>query len=618
MQVETTTVLPALKNVAARLRIESIRATTAAGSGHPTSCCSAADLVAALFFAEMRYDPQRPQHPHADRFVLSKGHAAPVLYAAWAEAGYIPHDQLVTLRELTSDLEGHPTPRLPFVDVATGSLGQGLCAGVGIALNARRIRSDYRTYVLMGDGETAEGSVWESAAMAAFHKLASLCAIVDVNALGQSRATQYGHDMDAHQRRWAGVGWHTVVIDGHDMERILEALAEARKAEDLPTVILARTYKGKGVSFLEAKPNWHGKALKPEEMDRAIAELEAQMVPEPDGAGLEIPPPAGAPAEESGTEVPPPVHKLGESIATREAYGAALARLGTADPRVVALDADVKNSTFSDKFEAIHPDRFYQCFIAEQAMLGAAMGLAARGAIPYPSTFAAFLTRAADFVRMTAISNLNVKMAGSHAGVSIGEDGPSQMALEDLSMMTAQPTITVLYPSDAVCAEQLVVAAAYHPGPVYIRTSRPKLPVIYDSGETFPIGGCKVVRQSDRDVATVIGAGVTLYEALTAYDRLQADQIAIRVIDLYSVHPIDAETLVAAGRETGRLITVEDHYPAGGLGDAVARAVAPAGLAVTRLAVREIPRSGKPDELLDTFGISARHIVEAVKASAAR
>ena len=618
MQVETTTVLPALKNIAARLRIESIRATTAAGSGHPTSCCSAADLVAALFFAEMRYEPHRPQHPQADRFVLSKGHAAPVLYAAWAEAGYIPHDQLVTLRELTSDLEGHPTPRLPFVDVATGSLGQGLCAGVGIALNARRIRSDYRTYVLMGDGETAEGSVWESAAMAAFYKLSSLCAIVDVNALGQSRATQYGHDMDAHQRRWAGVGWHTVVIDGHDMERILAALAEARKTEDVPTVILARTYKGKGVSFLEAKPNWHGKALKPEEMERAIAELEAQMVAEPDGTGLEIPPPADAPAEESGTEVPPPVHKLGESIATREAYGAALARLGTADPRVVALDADVKNSTFSDKFEAIHPDRFYQCFIAEQAMLGAAMGLAARGAIPYPSTFAAFLTRAADFVRMMAISNLNVKMAGSHAGVSIGEDGPSQMALEDLSLMTAQPNITVLYPSDAVCAEQLVVAAAYHPGPVYIRTTRPKLPVIYDSGETFPIGGCKVVRQGDRDVATVIGAGVTLYEALTAYDRLQAEQIAIRVIDLYSVHPIDADTLVAAGRETGRLITVEDHYPAGGLGDAVARAVASAGLAVTRLAVREIPRSGKPDELLDTFGISARHIVEAVKASAAR
>ena len=310
----------------------------------------------------------------------------------------------------------------------------------------------------------------------------------------------------------------------------------------------------------------------------------------------------------------PPSYKLGDVVATREAYGAALARLGSADSRVVALDADVKNSTFSEKFEAVHPDRFYQCFIAEQAMVGAAMGLAARGAIPYPSTFAAFLTRAADFVRMLAISNLNVKMAGSHAGVSIGEDGPSQMALEDLSMMASQPNITVLYPSDAVSAEHLLVNAASHPGPVYIRTSRPKTPVIYDNGEAFPIGGCKVVRRTDKDVATVIGAGVTLFEALKAHDELSKQGIAIRVIDLYSLQPIDAATLIAAGRETGRLITVEDHYPTGGIGDAVARAVAPAGLAVSHLAVREIPRSGKPDELLDKFGISARHIVAAVRA----
>jgi transketolase len=612
VQVETTTVLPALKNLAARLRIDSIRATTAAGSGHPTSCCSAADLVAALFFSEMRYDPKNPQHPHADRFILSKGHAAPILYAAWAEVGYVAQDELLNLREFDSDLEGHPTPRLAFVDVATGSLGQGICAGVGTALNARRIASDYRTYVLLGDGETAEGSVWESAQMAVFHKLDSLCAIVDVNALGQSRATQYGHDMEAHRRRWSGFGWHTIVIDGHDMERILEALAEARRTRGVPTVILAKTVKGKGVSFLEDAPNWHGKVLKPDEMERAVAELEAQMVPEPSGFHIEIARPAAALRAEQGTDVPPPVHKLGEMIATREAYGAAITRLGTADPRVVALDGDVKNSTFSEKFEALHPDRFYQCFIAEQAMLGAAMGLAARGAIPYPSTFAAFLTRAADFVRMLAISNLNVKMAGSHAGVSIGEDGPSQMALEDLAMMTAQPNITVLYPSDAVCADHLVVAAAYHAGPVYIRTTRPKLPVIYDSNETFPIGGCKVLRRSESDAATVIGAGVTLYEALKAYDELKKRNVAVRVIDLYSLQPIDAATLIAAARETRRLITVEDHYLAGGIGDAVARAVAPEGCTVTRLAVREIPRSGRPDELLDKFGISARHIVDAV------
>ena len=613
MTVETSSVVPALKNIATRLRIDSIRATSESGSGHPTTCCSAAELVAALFFSEMRYDPRNPQNPNADRFVLSKGHAAPILYAAWAAAGYVPHDDLLKLREFTSDLEGHPTPRLPFVDVATGSLGQGLAAGVGIALNARRIGSDYRTYVLMGDGETAEGSVWEAAATAQFFALDSLCGIVDVNALGQSRATQLGQDMDAQRRRWEGFGWHAIVIDGHDMDRVLAALDEARQTRGVPTVIIARTLKGKGVSFIENAPNWHGKALKKgEELDRAIKELEAQMI---DGA-LEPPairPPGSSARPETRGAVAPPSYKLGDVVATREAYGAALARLGSADSRVVALDADVKNSTFSEKFEAAHPDRFYQCFIAEQAMIGAAMGLAARGAIPYPSTFAAFLTRAADFVRMLAISNLNVKMAGSHAGVSIGEDGPSQMALEDLSMMASQPNITVLYPSDAVSAEHLLVNAASHPGPVYIRTSRPKTPVIYDNGEAFPIGGCKVVRRTDKDVATVIGAGVTLFEALKAHDELSKQGIAIRVIDLYSLQPIDAATLIAAGRETGRLITVEDHYPTGGIGDAVARAVAPAGLAVSHLAVREIPRSGKPDELLDKFGISARHIVAAVR-----
>ena len=615
MSVETTTTLPALKNVAARLRIDSIQATTAAGSGHPTTCCSAADLVAALFFGEMRYDPSNPRHPHADRFVLSKGHAAPILYAAWAEVGYIPRDELLTLREFTSDLEGHPTPRLPFVDVATGSLGQGLGAGVGMALNARRIRSDYRTYVLMGDGETAEGSVWESAAMADFYKLDSLCAIVDVNALGQSRPTQYGHDMEAHRRRWAGNGWYVITIDGHKLEEILDALAEARATKGMPSVILAKTIKGKGVSFLEGAPNWHGKALKKEELARAVKELEAQISPEGDAIKIDIPRPSASPQEERASKVEPPSYRLGDLVATREAYGTALARLGTADPRVVVLDGDVKNSTFSDKFEAAHPDRFYQSFIAEQGMLGASMGLAARGAIPYPATFAAFLTRGADFVRMLAISNLNVKMAGSHAGVSIGEDGPSQMALEDLSMMTAQPNITVLYPSDAVCAEHLVVAAASQPGPVYIRTTRPKLAVLYDNQESFPIGGSKVLRQSDADTATVIGAGVTLYEALKAHDLLKKDGVSIRVIDLYSVQPIDAKTLLTAARETGRLITVEDHYLAGGIGDAVARAVAAEGHSVTRLAVREIPRSGKPEELLEKFGISAGHIVEAVKAT---
>ena len=604
--------LPNLKNIATRLRIESIRATTAAGSGHPTTCQSAADIMAALFFAEMRFDPANPRHPGADRLVMSKGHAAPLLYAAWAEAGFIPRAQLTDLRLLSSDLEGHPTPRLPFVDVATGSLGQGLAAGVGIALNARRIGSDYRTYVLMGDGETAEGSVWEAASVAHLHGLDALCAIVDVNAQGQSRATEFAHDMAPHQARWSAFGWHTVVIDGHDMAAILAALDEARQTTGRPTAILARTLKGKGVSFTEDKPNWHGKALKPEEATRAYAELERQLEPE----ARPLPPiaaPAMPAAEPPPGEMPPPAYAPGELVATREAYGTAIAKLAAVDARVVALDADVKNSTFSERFETAHPDRFYQCFIAEQAMVGAAMGLAARGAVPFPSTFAAFLTRAADFVRMAAISNVNIKLAGSHAGVSIGEDGPSQMALEDFAMASAQPNFTVLCPSDAVSTERLIVEMARRDGPAYMRTSRPKTPVIYGNDEAFPIGGLKVLRRSEADTATVIAVGVTLFEALKAYDQLKTEGIAIRVIDLYSIQPIDADVLIAAGRETGRLITVEDHYLAGGIGDAVARAVAPAGLTVHRLAVREIPRSGKPDELVDAYGLSARAIVAAVR-----
>ena len=608
--------LSSLQNIATRLRIESIRSTTAAGSGHPTTCMSAADLMAALFFADMRFDPKNPQHPEADRLVMSKGHAAPLLYAMWAEAGFIPRERLTDLRLFTSNLEGHPTPRLPFVDVATGSLGQGLAAGVGTALNARRIGSDYRTYVLMGDGETAEGSVWEAAASANFFKLDSLCAILDINGLGQSRHTELQHDLETYRVRWSAFGWHVISIDGHDLPQIVDAFKKARATKGRPTAILARTLKGKGVTFTEGLPNWHGKPLSKEQMEKAIEELNRQLVPDGGGdtpSGVSIPSPPPARPEPAPKPLPAPAFKLGDMVATREAFGSAIAKLGAADSRVVALDADVKNSTFSDKFEAAHPERFYQFFIAEQVMVGEAMGLAARGAIPFPSTFAAFLTRASDFIRMGAISGVNIKLAGSHAGVSIGEDGPSQMALEDFAMATAQPNFVALYPSDAVSTERLVAEAAAFVGPVYIRTSRPKTPVIYDNNEQFPIGGLKVVRKSDTDVATVIGAGVTLFEALKAHEELKGKGISIRVIDLYSVQPIDAAALIDAGRATnGRLITVEDHYIAGGLGDAVARAVAPAGLTVRRMAIPEIPRSGKPDELLDKFGISSRHIVNAV------
>ncbi len=613
-----TTSIPTLHNIATRLRIDSVRSTAEAGSGHPSTCLSAAEIVAVLFFAEMRFEPKNPRNPHADRFVLSKGHAAPILYAAWAEAGLFPRDEQLELREFESDLEGHPTPRLPFVDVATGSLGQGMCAAVGIALNARRIESDYRTYALLGDGEIAEGSVWEAANAASHFKLDNLCAIVDVNGLGQSQATQFDHDMQALERRWSAFGWQTHVVDGHDISALLDAFKAARATTDRPTAVLARTVKGKGVSSIEGKGGWHGKALKKgDEANKAIAELEAQLVSGEERPAIPAPSArAQEPGEPDYSKMPSPAYKKGDQVATREAYGTALAALGGIDPRVVALDADVKNSTFSERFEKVHPERFYECFIAEQVMIGASMGLAARGAIPFPSTFACFLTRAADFIRMAGVSFSNVKYAGSHAGVSIGEDGPSQMALEDIAMMRAVPGCAVLYPCDGVSTERLIVEMAKYKGPAYMRTSRPKTPVIYESSDAFPIGGSKVLRRSGNDEAVIVGAGVTVFEALKAHDQLEGEGIGITVIDAYSVQPIDAKTLIETARAAGgTIITVEDHYAAGGLGDAVSEAVASAGLAVHRLAVREIPRSGEPDELIDHYGISARHIVSAVRAA---
>ncbi len=433
---------------------------------------SAAEIVATLFFGEMRFDPKNPQNPDNDRFVLSKGHAAPILYAAWAHTGLFPRKDLLKLRRFDSDLEGHPTPRLPFVDVATGSLGQGICAAVGTALNARRIGSDYRTYVLLGDGEMAEGSVWEAADVALYHKLDNLCGIVDVNALGQSRHTQFDHRMDEIAARWNAFGWHTLIVDGHDVEALLHAFAAARAAKNNPTMILAKTIKGKGVASVEGKDGWHGKAFKKgEEADKAIAELRTQL--SGSTSTPTIPPPAAKPREavkpDYSRKMPAPSYKPGEQVATREAWGTALAALGAIDRRVVALDADVKNSTFSDRFEKAFPDRFYQNFIAEQVMVGAAMGLAARGAIAFATTFACFLSRASDFIRMSGLSNarhqLNVKLTGSHAGISIGEDGPSQMALEDLSMMRAVPDCAVIYPCDAVSTERLVVEMANYPRP---------------------------------------------------------------------------------------------------------------------------------------------------------
>jgi transketolase len=616
-----STSLSALKNIAAQLRIDSVTSTSAAGTGHPTTCLSAADIVSTLFFDEMRFDAKDPRNPDNDRFVLSKGHAAPILYSAWAEAGLFPREELLKLRQIGSDLEGHPTPRLSFVDVATGSLGQGICAAIGTALNARRIGSAYRTYVLCGDGEMAEGSVWEAADVALHFKLDNLCGIIDVNGLGQSQDTQFGHDMDGIAARWNAFGWHAIVVDGHDIPALQKAFAEARATTGRPTMLLARTLKGKGLADIEGKPGWHGKALKKgEETDRAVAELRKQISGDTARPVIQGPRSKSRPETQPDySKIPAPAYKKGDSVATREAWGSGLAAVGKVDSRVVALDADVKNSTFSDKFEKVAPDRFFENFIAEQVMVGAAMGLAARGAIPFPSTFACFLTRASDFVRMGGVSFSNVKFSGSHCGVSIGEDGPSQMALEDLSMMRSVPGCAVLYPCDAMSTERLVVEMTRRQGMAYMRTSRPKTPVLYGPDETFPVGGSKVLRQSDSDAAVVIGAGITVFEALKAYDQLKAEGVSIRVIDAYSVQPIDAKTMLEAARATrGNVITVEDHYAAGGIGDAVSEAVAEGGFAVHRLAVREVPRSGQPDELIDRYGISARHIVDAVRSTVAR
>ena len=611
---QTSQVITSLQNTATQLRIESVRATSEAGSGHPTSCCSAADIVATLFFSVMKYDPKNPRSLANDRFILSKGHAAPLLYAAWAEAGLFDKSELLKLRTLNSDLEGHPTPRLSFVDVATGSLGQGLPAGVGMALNARMDGTSYRVYVLMGDGESVEGSVWEAVEVARQNNLGNLCAIVDINRLGQSDPTMLQHDMEAYRSRWAGFGWHAIIVDGHDIPALLAAFEEAARTAAKPTVILARTLKGKGISFVEDRPDWHGKAFKKgEESQKAIDELTKQLKPAVAKPQVRTPEPVrnGHPPV---TPMEPPPYKSSDSVATREAFGVALAALGKANPLVTALDADVKNSTFTDKFGKNFPDRFVENFIAEQNMVGAAIGLAACGKIPFVATFACFLTRAYDFIRMAAIGQANIKLMGSHAGVSIGEDGPSQMGLEDLAMMSAQPGIVVLSPSDAVSTYRLVEAAAAHRGLVYIRTARPKSPIIYGNGDTFKIGGSKVIRQNSGDRLTIVAAGIALVEALNAYDQLKAAGIPVRVVDLYSVAPIDRATLLECARATQNLIlTVEDHYERGGIGDAVLSAVGSEGIRVHKLAVRSIPHSGKPEELLDRYGISARAIVEAAK-----
>src|SRR5919108_5553895 len=534
--------LLALEDIAIQLRIDSVRATTAAGSGHPTSCASAADLTAAVFFDAMRIDPDHPRDPVSDRFVLSKGHAAPLLYAAWAALGVVDRHDLTQLRQIDSDLEGHPTPRLPFVDVATGSLGQGLSVGVGLGLGARLAGADARIFVLMGDGEIAEGSVWEAAQLAAHAKLDNVVGIVDVNGLGQSGPTMLEHDMRTYQRRFAAFGWRTLVIDGHDMTQITTALRRATRGRGAPSVIVARTVKGKGLPGVEGLPGWHGKALSADAAEKVIAELEQRRHHLP-------PPPLRKPRRRPLPK--PAVKPLGGSpptgeLATREAYGHALVRLGEADPRVLALDGDVKNSTFAERFLERFPERFVECFIAEQNMVSVAAGLAAQGFIPFASSFACFLERAADQIRMAGISRSNVKFAGSHAGISIGEDGPSQMALEDLALFRAVPEAVVFYPSDGVATDAAVQLAAARKGVVYIRTTRGKTPGLYAEDEAFAVGTLKTLRRSERDRLVIVAAGITLHEALAAHDELAKSGVAVRVVDLFCLKPVGGAGLVEA------------------------------------------------------------------------
>jgi transketolase len=596
-----------------QLRVDSVRAAAVTSSGHPTSSMSGADLMAVLLANHLHYDFANPDDPRNDHLVFSKGHASPLLYAIYKAAGAITDEELLTFRKFGSRLEGHPTPIIPWVDVATGSLGQGLPYGVGIALAGKRLdRLPYRTWVLCGDSEIAEGSVWEAFEHAAYEKLDNLTAIIDVNRLGQRGETMHGWDLGSYAKRAEAFGWHAIEIDGHDVDAIDGAYTEAVETTGVPTVIVAKTIKGKGVQAVENKDGFHGKALP--EPEQAIEELGGVRNITVDVAKPEI---SGEPhVFEASGSLELPSYELGAEVATRKAYGDALKAIGDARGDVVALDGEVSNSTYAEIFRDAHPDRYFEMFIAEQQMVAAAVGIQVRKWKPFASTFAAFFTRAYDFIRMGAISRANIKLCGSHAGVSIGEDGPSQMGLEDLAALRAVHGSTVLYPSDANQTAKLVEAMVDLDGIVFLRTTRGESPVIYEAGEAFPVGGARVVRSSDEDEVALIGAGITLHEALKAADSLAGEGVSARVIDLYSVKPVDVETLRATAEATGgRLVVAEDHWPEGGLGDAVLSAFADAveSVKVVHLAVHEMPGSGKPAELLAAAGIDAEHIATAAR-----
>ncbi len=607
-----------IQKLAQQLRVDSIRTSTKAGSGHPSSALSAADLMAVLTSKYLRYDFDNPKNPANDHLIFSKGHASSLLYAVFKAAGAISDAEMMTYREFGSKFQGHPTPALPWVDVATGSLGQGLPIGVGVALAGKYLdQVDYRVWVLCGDSEMAEGSMWEAFDHASYYKLDNLIAIIDMNRLGQRGETAHGWNAELYAERARAFGWHAITIDGHDFNQIDRAYKEAIDTKDKPVVIVAQTKKGAGVSFLENKPGMHGKALDDEQAKEAIEELGGES-----NITIEVPkPPPASPVSRSVTGKPQlPKYDPGTSVATRQAYGDALKALGAVNERVVALDGEVSNSTMSIIFAEAYPERFFEMFIAEQQMVAAAVGMSVREYVPFASTFGAFMTRAFDFIRMAAISQANIRLCGSHAGVSIGEDGPSQMALEDIAMVRSVFGSTVLYPSDANQTAQLVAAMADQPGISYIRTTREKTPILYSNGEQFKIGGSSVVRQSDNDQVTVVAAGITVHEAVKACDQLSADGVNVRLIDLYSVKPVDVATLKEALQATGnKLVVAEDHWPEGGIGSAVLEALiaqdgaAPANLKMIHLAPRDLPGSGTPQEMLAFAGIDAAHIADAVK-----
>lgn len=612
-----------LKQAALNLRIDSIKATTASKSGHPTTCMAISDLTSVIFFNFLKYDLNNPENPNNDRFILSAGHAIPVIYAVYKNLGILTEEDLLKLREFDSVLEGHPTPRFKYNEAATGSLGQGLGIAVGMALNAKHDNLNYKTYCLIGDGEAAEGSVWEAAELAAHYKLDNLIAILNCNRLGQSGESIHGHDVNKFADKFKAFGFKTFIIDGHNIQEIYNTIELAQNIKDQPVIIIAKTLKGSGLKEIENKNNYHGKPFKQEELDNIIKELESNFnlkYINKINYTPELPEKVNLNNKNLNTklnleqDINNKFFEKNSKIATRKAFGLALEALGQVNNNIFVLDADVQNSTYTEFFAKKYPQNFIQCFIAEQNMISVATGLQSRGKIPFAATFSAFFTRAFDQIRMAGIGRNALRLCGSHSGVSIGQDGPSQMGLEDIAMFRVIPESIVLYPSDGVSAYKLTeIMANYNSGVSYLRTSRPETAILYNKNEEFKIGGCKILRESNNDKVCVIAAGITLHEALKAHDELLKQNINISIIDLYSIKPLDKETILKIAKKSGnKIITVEDHYLQGGLGQAVNSELINENILIKNLAVTKLPRSANEERLLSFEEIDANAIVKNV------